>query len=235
MPCALCGGWAYRHKWNSEQRASPDPQWKCYYEDGQHPGRFWYATCSPSCEVNAAPGSTGRCARCGRITCFCVCHHLHEAGGAAQAGEQGPVASASSVDVHPPPPLPADGVGSCSLCSRVLHWPWWASMLTCEVCRLPACVACLEPDAATEDGPVELICLPCRRARRQECLTAELEADFQDLRNPQFDEALVVELSDIVGCSQAEANALLIWHEGNLERAVRSYIASEGRNSVVFE
>jgi len=133
MPCALCGGgqdWAYRYKWNSEQRAMPDPQWKCYYEDRQRRGRFWYATCSPSCEVNAAPESTGRCARCGRITCFCECHHLHEADGAAQASEQGPVASASSVEVPALPPVTADGVGSCSLCSRVLHRPWWASMLT---------------------------------------------------------------------------------------------------------
>ena len=53
MPCALCGCWAYRCRWHYEDRDSPDPQWKRYYRDGGHPGRFWYATCSPSCEVNA--------------------------------------------------------------------------------------------------------------------------------------------------------------------------------------
>jgi len=60
-------------------------------------------------------------------------------------------------------------------------------------------------------------------------MTAELEALFGDLRDTRFDEALVVEISEIVGCSQAEARALLIRHQGNLEGAVRSYIASEGR------
>jgi len=60
-------------------------------------------------------------------------------------------------------------------------------------------------------------------------LTAELEALFHDLRKPQFDEARVVELSDIAGCSQAEAHELLIRHEGHLERAVRAYIAAESR------
>ena len=60
-------------------------------------------------------------------------------------------------------------------------------------------------------------------------MTAELEALFHDLKNPQFDESRVVELSDITGCSLAEANALLIRHEGDLERAVRSYIAAENR------
>ena len=60
-------------------------------------------------------------------------------------------------------------------------------------------------------------------------MTAELEVLFRDLRNPQLDESRVVELSDIVGCSLAEQNALLIRHEGNLERAVRSHIAAESR------
>ena len=59
MPCALCGRWEYRHKWHAQQRASPDPMWKCYYED-QVPGRFWYVTCKPNCEVNAVQEATNR-------------------------------------------------------------------------------------------------------------------------------------------------------------------------------
>ena len=60
MPCAHSGCWAYRRKWNSKDRDSVDPQWKCYYRDGHHPVRFWYVTCSPNCEVNAVQEAANR-------------------------------------------------------------------------------------------------------------------------------------------------------------------------------
>ena len=98
-----------------------------------------------------------------------------------------------------------------------------------------ACMECLEPDASQEDGPIEILCPECKQARRQERLTEELEDLFDDLGKALFDEATVVELSNIVGCSQAEAKALLTQHEGNLEMAVQSYIASENQHSVGVE
>ena len=119
--------------------------------------------------------------------------------------------------------------GTCSICLTVVHRPSWASMLTCEACNAAACTACLVPSAEAVAGPVELVCHRCGHTRRQQSMTAELEALFGDLRDTRFDEALVVEISEIVGCSQAEARALLIRHQGDLEGAVRSYIASEGR------
>ena len=98
-----------------------------------------------------------------------------------------------------------------------------------------ACMECLKVDASQEDGPIEILCPECKQARRQERLTEELEDLFDDLGKALFDEATVVELSNIVGCSQAEANALLTQHEGNLEMAARSYIASENQHGVGVE
>ena len=129
----------------------------------------------------------------------------------------------------------APTAGTCSICLTVVHRPSWASMLTCEACNAPACAACLVPNAAAVDGPVELVCPRCGHSLRQQRMTAELEALFGDLKDTRFDDALVVELSEIVGCNQADARALLLRHEGNLERAVRSYIAPEGRDSVMLE
>ena len=59
MPCALCGCWAYRHKWVCDKREAPDPAWECYYRD-ERPGRFWYVVCSPNCEVNAVQEAANR-------------------------------------------------------------------------------------------------------------------------------------------------------------------------------
>ena len=102
-------------------------------------------------------------------------------------------------------------------------------MLACEVCRRPACADCLLLDAGGEDGPVEFLCPGCRQSQRQQGLTAELEALFNDLRDPRVNEALVLELSEIVGCSQAVAQSLLTEHQWNLEGAVRHYVAMESR------
>ena len=118
---------------------------------------------------------------------------------------------------------------TCSVCLAVVPRPSWASMLACEVCREPACADCLMIDPGGEDGPVEFLCPGCRQSRRQQGLTAELEALFKDLRDTRVDEALVLELSEIVGCSQAVAQSLLTEHQGNLEGAVRHHVAMESR------
>ena len=134
-----------------------------------------------------------------------------------------------------PPPSPSDEEGRCQLCRSEVRRVRWALWLACQECHVIACMECLKVDASQEDGPIEILCPECKQARRQERLTEELEDLFDDLGKALFDEATVVELSNIAGCSQAEAKALLTQHEGNLEMAVRSYIASENQHSVGVE
>ena len=96
-----------------------------------------------------------------------------------------------------PPPSPHGEDGSCEICQSALRRSRWTLWLACQDCHVVACMGCLELDASTEDGPVELLCRACKETRRQQHLTAELEELFQDLRESQFDESLVVELSNI--------------------------------------
>ena len=96
-----------------------------------------------------------------------------------------------------PPPSPHGEDGSCEICQSALRRSRWTLWLACQDCHVVACMGCLELDGSTEDGPVELLCRACKETRRQQHLTAELEELFQDLRESQFDESLVVELSNI--------------------------------------
>ena len=125
--------------------------------------------------------------------------------------------------------LLSSAADTCSVCLSVVPRPSWVSMLACEVCRRQACADCLMIEPRGEDGPVEFLCPECRQSRRQQGLTAELEALFEDLRDPRVDEALVLQFSEIVGCSPAVAQSLLTEHQWNLEGAVRHYVAMESR------
>ena len=54
MPCNWCSRWAYAWSWHSEYRGrGPDPTWRCFYRDLEHPGWYWYIVCQPSCRANA--------------------------------------------------------------------------------------------------------------------------------------------------------------------------------------